>query len=89
MMYVTGFLIWLVIGIAAAFLLRLVYRGPTTTLGLGLFFAIAGAFIGGMLGVSPYVTHDPSPMRFGGLLGAVLGGLLFVYLYHLIARKAL
>jgi uncharacterized membrane protein YeaQ/YmgE (transglycosylase-associated protein family) len=89
MTYLIGFLIWLVLGIAAAFLLRHFYRGPTTSLGLGLFFAIAGAFIGGMLGVSPYVTHDPSPMRFGGLLGAVLGGLLFVYLYHLIARKAL
>jgi uncharacterized membrane protein YeaQ/YmgE (transglycosylase-associated protein family) len=88
MTYAIGFLVWLVIGILAAFLLRLVYRGPATSLGLGLFMAIAGAFIGGMLGVAGYVTHDPSPLRFGGVLGAVLGGLLFVYLYHLIARKA-
>jgi uncharacterized membrane protein YeaQ/YmgE (transglycosylase-associated protein family) len=89
MTYAIGLLVWLVIGIAAAFLLRAVYRGPTTSLGLGLFFAIAGALVGGMLGVAGYVAHDPSPLRFGGLLGAVLGGLLFVYLYHLIARKAL
>ncbi len=88
MTYIIGFVVWLAFGIGAAFLLRLVYRGPATSLGLGLFFAITGAFIGGMLGVAAYVTHDPSPLRLGGLLGAVLGGLLFVFLYHLIARKA-
>jgi uncharacterized membrane protein YeaQ/YmgE (transglycosylase-associated protein family) len=87
MTYAIGFVAWLAIGIAAAFLLKMVYRGPATSLGLGLFFGISGAFIGGMLGVAGYVTHDPSPLRFGGLLGALLGGLLFVYLYHMVARK--
>ncbi len=89
MAYIIGFLIWLAIGIIAAVVLHVGYRGPTTTVGLGLFFGIAGAFIGGMLGVAPYVTHDPSPLRFGGLLGAVLGAFLTPFLYHLVARKAL
>jgi uncharacterized membrane protein YeaQ/YmgE (transglycosylase-associated protein family) len=89
MTYVIGFVIWLVVGIAAGVVVRAVYRGPTTTVVLAQFFAICGAFVGGMLGVSPYVTHDPSPMRFGGLLGAVLGAILFSYAYNAVARKAL
>jgi uncharacterized membrane protein YeaQ/YmgE (transglycosylase-associated protein family) len=88
MTYLTGFLVWLVIAVVAAFALRFFYRAPATTLGLTLFFAIAGAAIGGMLGVAPYVTHDPSPLRFGGLLGAVLGAVLFPFVYLLVARKA-
>jgi uncharacterized membrane protein YeaQ/YmgE (transglycosylase-associated protein family) len=88
MTYVTGFLVWLVIAVVAGFALRLFYRAPATSLGLILFFAIAGAAIGGMLGVAPYVTHDPSPLRFGGLLGAVLGAVLFPFVYLLVARKA-
>jgi uncharacterized membrane protein YeaQ/YmgE (transglycosylase-associated protein family) len=89
MTYVIGFLIWLVVAVAAAFLLRLFYKAPATSLGLTLFFAISGAAIGGMLGVSPYVTHDPSPLRFGGLLGAVIGAGFFPFVYLLVARKAL
>lgn len=89
MTFVTGFLIWLALGAGAGLLLRLVYRGPTTTLFLSLFFGVAGAFIGGMLGASPYVAHDPTPLRFGALVGAVLGALLFPFIYHLVARKAL
>ena len=89
MTFITGFLIWLAIGIAAGLALHVSYRGPTTTTALSLFFGVAGAFIGGMLGVAPYVTHDPTPLRFGAMVGAVLGAALFPFVYHLVARKAL
>lgn len=89
MTFVTGFLIWVVIGIGAGLLVRVLYRGPTTTAFLTVFFGVAGAFIGGMLGTAPYVTHDPTPLRFGALVGAVLGALLFPFIYNLVARKAL
>lgn len=89
MTFVMGFLIWLLLGIGAGLLVRVLYRGPTTTAFLTLFFGVAGAFIGGMLGTAPYVTHDPTPLRFGALLGAVLGALLFPFVYNLVARKAL
>ncbi|MFW5952026.1 MAG: GlsB/YeaQ/YmgE family stress response membrane protein [Gemmatimonadota bacterium] len=89
MTFLTGFLIWLAVGVGAGMLLRATYRGPTTTAFLSVFFGVAGAFIGGMLGVAPYVTHAPTPLRFGALVGAVLGALLFPFIYHLVARKAL
>lgn len=89
MTFLTGFLIWLAVGVIAGLLIRAVYRGPTTTAFLSLFFGVTGAFIGGMLGVAPYVTHDPTPWRTGALIGAVLGALLFPFIYHLVARKAL
>jgi uncharacterized membrane protein YeaQ/YmgE (transglycosylase-associated protein family) len=88
-MYAIGILLWIVFGIAAAFLLRHFFPGPTTTLALTLFFGIMGALVGGMLGVAPYVTHDPSPLRFGGIVGGILGAVLFPFVYLLVARKAL
>ena len=89
MTFFTGFLIWLALGVVAGLVLRAVYHGPTTTAFLSAFFGVAGAFIGGMLGVAPYVTHDPTPLRTGALIGAVIGALLFPFIYHLVARKAL
>lgn len=89
MTFVTGFLIWVALGVIAGLLLRAVYRGPTTTAFLSTFFGVTGAFIGGMLGVAPYVAHDPTPWRVGALVGATLGALLFPFIYHLVARKAL
>lgn len=89
MTFVIGFLIWLAIGVAAGLLLFATYRGPTTTAFLSVFFGVAGVFIGGMLGTAPYVAHDPTPLRFGAMVGAVLGALLFPFIYHLVARKAL
>lgn len=89
MTFISGFLIWLAVGIGAGLLVRAVYHGPTTTAFLGIFFGVAGAFIGGMLGAGAYITHDPTPLRFGALLGAVLGALLFPFIYSLVARKAL
>ncbi len=89
MTFFTGLLIWLAIGVVAGLVIRAVYRGPTTTMFLTIFFGVAGAFIGGMLGVSPYVAHDPTPWRLGGLIGAALGASLFPFIYNLVARKAL
>lgn len=87
MTFATGILIWLAIGVGAAVLMRAFHRGPTTTLFLAVCFGMFGALVGGMLGVSFYVTHDPSPFRVGGLIGTVLGALLFSWTYQAIARK--
>lgn len=89
MEFVTGFLVWTAFGVAAGFALWAFYRGPETGRIMNYVFALLGAFVGGMLGVSPYIWHDPNPLRFGGLLGAALGAVLFTWMYHFTAKKAL
>jgi uncharacterized membrane protein YeaQ/YmgE (transglycosylase-associated protein family) len=87
-MFIAGFIVWIVLAVVAGFLIRNFYRTDGTTFGLTLTFAFFGAFIGGMLGTSPYIHHDPTPMRFGALLGAGLGAFFFSFLYAFVARKA-
>ena len=89
MQFVFGLGVWWAIGLATGFAMRVVYRAEATTGVLSLLFGGFGAFIGGMLGTSPYIHHDPVPLRFGGLTGAVLGAILFTFLYHFTARKAI
>ena len=87
MEYVIGLLIWVVFGVIAAVVMRMFMPSPETTAPLSFILAISGALVGGMLGVSAYVYHDPFPTRFGGLLGALLGAFLFAWIYHIMARK--
>ncbi len=89
MAYVIGFLVWIVIGLVAAFVIRTVYAAAATAAWLTFVFGIFGAFVGGMLATSGYVYHQPTPLRIGSLIGAVLGSLMFTYLYHLVARKGI
>lgn len=89
MAYVIGFAIWLVIGVIAALVMRTIYAAAATARWLTLAFGIFGAFVGGMLAASGYVYHQPTPLRIGALLGAVLGSLFFTFLYHLVARKGI
>ncbi len=89
MAYVIGFLIWIVVGVVVAVLIRTMYAAAATTAWLTVVFGIFGAFVGGMLAASGYHYHDPTPLRAGALVGAVLGSLLFTFLYHLVARKGI
>lgn len=88
MNFIIGFLIWVGMGLVGAVLVRAVYRAAGTVAALSLVFGVLGAFIGGMLGVSAYIYHDPTPLRFGAMLGAGLGALFFPFIYQLVARKA-
>ena len=85
--FIIGFVIWLAFGVVAAVAGHAILRGPGTARLLTLFFGVMGAFIGGMLGVSAYIFHNPAPIRVGGIIGAAIGALFFVYLYHFTARK--
>ena len=86
--FMFGLLVWLVIGLAAGLAVRVLFHAPHTERLMTLVFGVFGAFIGGMLGTSPYIHHNPVPLRLGGLLGAILGGLFFTCVYHYVARKA-
>jgi uncharacterized membrane protein YeaQ/YmgE (transglycosylase-associated protein family) len=87
-MFIAGFAVWLVFAIVAGFVVRNFYRADGTYTGLTFTFAVFGAWIGGMLGTSPYIFHDPSPLRLGSLIGAAAGAAFFSFLYHYIARTA-
>ena len=89
MTFIVGFLIWLALGVVVGLVVTRGYRAAATVPALTVIFGVFGAFIGGMLGTSPYIFHDPTPMRFGSLLGALLGAVFFSFLYHFIARKAI
>jgi uncharacterized membrane protein YeaQ/YmgE (transglycosylase-associated protein family) len=87
-MYIMGFVVWIVIGVLAGFVVDMLYHGPTTTRAMTMIFGFFGAFIGGMLSMSGYLYHDPAPLRPGGLVGAAAGAVGFTFLYHFIAKKA-
>lgn len=89
MAFITGFAIWLVFGIIAGAVVKVGYKAPETNGALTIIFAIFGAFIGGMLGTSPYIHHDPTPLRVGALIGAVTGAFFFSWCYHFVARRAI
>jgi uncharacterized membrane protein YeaQ/YmgE (transglycosylase-associated protein family) len=88
MTFIVGFLVWLAFGVIAGLIMPRAYRAAATLPLLSVVFGVFGAFIGGMLGTSPYIFHDPTPLRIGSLIGALLGATFFSFLYHFIARKA-
>jgi uncharacterized membrane protein YeaQ/YmgE (transglycosylase-associated protein family) len=88
MTFIAGFAVWIVFSLIAGFLVRTFYRAPGTETWLTFVFAFFGAFIGGMLGTSPYVHHDPNPLRIGALIGAAIGAAAFAAIYHTAAKKA-
>lgn len=88
MPFVLGFLVWLGIAVAAFVVFRVLFgRTPHTAAPVAFVLTLFGTFVGGMLGVSGYIYNDPEPLRFGGLLGAVIGAMLFTGVYYWAARK--
>ena len=88
MAFALGFLVWLGIAVAAVVIFRaLMGRTPGTTAWVAFMLTLFGTFIGGMLGVSGYIYNDPTPLRLGGIIGALVGATLFSGIYYWAARK--
>lgn len=87
MEFITRIAVWLVIGVAGGLLARTLYRADHTVVALAVVFGIFGAVIGGMLGTSAHIFHDPVPLRAGGLIGASAGALVFPFIYQFIGRN--
>jgi uncharacterized membrane protein YeaQ/YmgE (transglycosylase-associated protein family) len=88
MEFTIGFAVWLGLGIVGGVLARVVYRAEGSAMALAITFGVFGAFIGGMLGSSAHVFHDPVPLRIGGVIGSVSGAFIFPFIYQFIGRKA-
>lgn len=82
-----GILSWIIFGLFAGFLARWIMPGRdggglilTTLLG------IAGAFVGGWVGVR-LGFGDISGFNLGSMLTAVIGALFLLFVYRLISRS--
>jgi uncharacterized membrane protein YeaQ/YmgE (transglycosylase-associated protein family) len=87
MTFIIGFALWLAFGLIAAMIGRTAYPADTAFRAVTYIFGTLGAVIGGMLGMAPYVFNSPEPLRAGGIIGALLGAFLFVFMYHFTARR--
>jgi uncharacterized membrane protein YeaQ/YmgE (transglycosylase-associated protein family) len=85
--FIVGFVVWAIIGAMGGVLARSAYRADHTVLGLAVAFGIFGAFIGGMLGTTFHVHHNAVPLRLGGVVGAISGGVFFPFVYQFMGRK--
>ena len=85
--FIVGFAVWFVIGAIGGVVARTAMRADHTVLGLAITFGVFGAFIGGMLGTTFHVHHNAVPLRLGGLVGAISGGLFFPFVYQFMGRK--
>lgn len=88
MNYAIGFVVWIILGVVAGLVMPRLYKGVGTDAIVTIVFGLFGSFVGGMLGESAHVYHDPNPLRIGGLIGAVLGAAFFTFLYNFTSRKA-
>ena len=77
--------IWIVMGAAIAFVMRMVIKRPEETpghvpvlLALGAF----GAVIGGMLGVGIFEFDDPVAWSTGGMAGAATLAVVMSFIYR-------
>jgi uncharacterized membrane protein YeaQ/YmgE (transglycosylase-associated protein family) len=85
--YIVGFLIWTAFGVGLGFVVSRVFATAGANTIMSLVFGFLGAWIGGMLGTSAHVYHDPTPLRIGGLIGSFTGAIFFSWIYHFIARR--
>jgi len=85
--FAVGFLVWILVGIVAGFVISRGYKAAGTEPIMTIVFGVCGAFIGGMLGESAHVFHNANPLRIGGLIGCIAGAFFFTYLYHFVARR--
>lgn len=80
-----GVAIWILMGAAIGFSMKLFVRLEEETSGHGLILVVLGAFagvIGGMLGVGIFQFYDPTALSVGAMGGAVVLAALLTFLYR-------
>ncbi len=89
-----GILAWLVLGLIAGALAKLIYPGHQgggifATIGLGILGAFVGGYIGqALLGSSGAAAASVGALTIPSVIFAVLGAMLLIFLWGLITRRA-
>ena len=89
-----GILAWLVLGLIAGALAKLIYPGHQgggifATIGLGILGALVGGYIGQtLLGSSGAAAASAGALTIPSIIFAVLGAMLLIFIWGLITRRA-
>lgn len=89
-----GILAWLVLGLIAGALAKLIYPGKqgggiVATIGLGILGALVGGYVGqALLGSSGAAAASAGALTLPGIIFAVLGAMLLIFIWGLITRRA-
>src|SRR5512141_2099003 len=82
-----GLLLWLGAGTSGALLARLARPSTAGRQAFTVAWGIFGGFVGGLVGVLPYLPKEGQPWQLGAMVGAVLGGFTLSLLYRLARRS--
>lgn len=89
-----GILAWLVLGLIAGALAKLIYPGHQgggifATIGLGILGALVGGYVGqALLGSSGAAAASVGALSIPSIIFAVLGAMLLIFIWGLVTRRA-
>ncbi|MCC0178700.1 GlsB/YeaQ/YmgE family stress response membrane protein [Waterburya agarophytonicola K14] len=89
-----GILAWLALGLIAGALAKLIYPGHQgggilATMGLGILGALVGGYVGqALLGSSGAAAASAGALTLPGIIFAVLGAMLLIFIWGLLTRRA-
>ncbi|MEL6580720.1 MAG: GlsB/YeaQ/YmgE family stress response membrane protein [Cyanobacteria bacterium J06621_12] len=90
-----GILAWLALGLIAGALAKLIYPGHQgggilATMGLGILGALVGGYVGQALfgSGSGAAAASVGALTFSGVIFAVLGAMLLIFIWGLLTRSA-
>jgi uncharacterized membrane protein YeaQ/YmgE (transglycosylase-associated protein family) len=82
-------LAWIVVGLIAGALAKLLMPGRDPGgLILTVLLGIAGAIVGGFIAVALNISNGVDDFDFGTIVLAVLGAMLILFAYRLVAERA-
>lgn len=90
----TGIIAWVVLGLIAGALAKLFYPGHQgggifSTIGLGIFGALIGGYLGQVLfGSGAAASASAGVFSLGSIFFAVLGAMLLIFIWGLLTRKS-
>jgi uncharacterized membrane protein YeaQ/YmgE (transglycosylase-associated protein family) len=89
-----GIIAWIILGLIAGAIAKALYPGSQgggifATIGLGIVGALVGGYLGQMLlGAKGAAAASVGALTPGGIIFAVLGAMLCIFIWGLVTRRA-